>query len=362
MKKIKGKIVNYNETFLGEIIFNSKIKEIKKIKNVEEEIFIIPGFIDLHCHGAKNSDTMNGIKDIKQLANFHLEKGTTSLLPTTWTNNLENTYKALENFNSNFLNKIDSNVLGVHLEGPFINPDKLGAQPPLTQKPNIDFINQIEKIAKIRVITLAPELEGSEKFVDELIKRNIRVQIGHSLAKYDCCVKFINKYLIGFTHLYNAMSGNDHRNPGVLSAALNKAAYSEIICDLIHVNEPAIKIASKCIPNLYAVTDSMTATGMPDGTYNFANLKVEKKNNLAVIKNSSTLAGSVIDMHKTFLNLIKINFSMEKAVAMTSYNASKYLGLNDIGKIKEEFNANFVIMDKNYNIKNVYLNGKKINI
>tara|TARA_B110000263_G_scaffold22617_1_gene17611 strand:+ start:291 stop:1382 length:1092 start_codon:yes stop_codon:yes gene_type:complete len=358
LNKISGKIINHNESFFGEITFNENICEIKNYKEASNEKIIIPGFVDLHCHGGDGFDTMDGVESIKSMANFHLSKGTTSLLATTWTNNFENTYAALKDFDFNFKDK-NNNLIGVHLEGPFINSNKLGAQPPLSQEPSIDFVRKIQKIANVRVITIAPEIENIDSLIDYLIKENVKIQIGHSLADYQCCKNLIEKNEIGFTHLYNAMSGNDHRKPGVVTAALLHGKYAEIICDFNHVSPQLIKLASKNIPFLYAITDAISACGKQDGEYKFANIKIEKKNNKVFIKNTTTLAGSVIDMHKTFKNLLNIGYAINDAVAMTSYNASSYLNLNNIGKIKKNRKANFLILNKNYDIVDIYLNGKK---
>ena len=127
-----------------------------------------------------------------------------------------------------------------------------------------------------------------------------------------------------------------------------------------HVSEQSINIAKICIPNLYAVTDSIGAAGLKDGNYKFANVEIIKKEEKITLINSSTLAGSVVDMHKTFLNLLKIKKSINEAVAMTSYNASKYLKLKNVGMINLEYKANFLVLNVDYNIKAVYLNGKKI--
>ena len=212
---------------------------------------------------------------------------------------------------------------------------------------------------KIKVITLAPELEGADSCIDYLVKNNINVQIGHSLADYNCCMKIMNKNKVGFTHLYNAMSGDDHRKPGVVTAALRHAEFAEIICDLYHVDQENIHLAHKCIPKLYAISDAISASGMPDGQYDFANTKITKKNGRALI-NFDVLAGSVINMHDTFKNLVKINFSLEKAVAMTSFNAAQYISENNKGKIDKGFCSNLVVLDKQLNIKKVYLNGNLI--
>ncbi len=358
MKNFKGNIINHNHSFVGEIIFDEKINTIKKSKSSDFNHYIIPGFVDLHCHGGNGFDVMEGLDSIKNLSLYHLFKGTTSLLATTWTSSFNHTYEALSGFER--LINSESNLIGVHLEGPFINPDKLGAQPPLTQKPSLEFIEKITSLADIKTITVAPEIEGMNEFIPYLIDKKIKVQFGHSLANYSCCSNFMNNFVIGFTHLYNAMSGNETRNPGVLSAALEKGEYAEVICDLNHVSEQSIKIASKCIPNLYAVSDCIGAAGLEDGNYKFANADITKKNDKVMLIDSQTLAGSTIDMHKTFLNLLKIDYSLEQAVAMTSYHASKYLNLEDIGMIKEGYKSNFVILDKNFNIKEVFLNGRKI--
>ena len=358
MKNIKGKIINHDGSFDGEILFEDNIKVINKLSDSKMENYIIPGFIDLHCHGGNGADTMEGIDSIQKMASYHLSRGTTSLLPTTWTSTFEHTYNALNGFKK--LINLDNNIFGVHLEGPFINPNKLGAQPPLTQKPSKEFIEKIINIADVKVITLAPEIEGMNEFIPFLEKHKIKIQFGHSLADCNCCKEFMENYNIGFTHLYNAMSANDHRDPGVLSAALAYGEYAEIICDLKHVSEEAIKIAKKSIKNLYAITDSIGAAGLKDGDYKFANVNITKKDDLITLSNSSTLAGSVVSMHRTFLNLLKIKYSIEEAVEMTSYNASKYLNLNDVGMIKEGYKSNFLILDKNYNIKNIYLKGNKI--
>jgi len=356
---LKGNIINYDGTYSGEILFNRRINKVIRSKSNQKNDYIIPGFIDLHCHGANGFDTMDGWESIQKMSIYHLKNGTTSILPTTWTSTFDHTFNALKEF-KNYKN-INTNILGVHLEGPFINPNKLGAQPRLAINPSIEFIKKLLDVAPIKVITLAPELEGMDDFINQVDRLGINIQFGHSLADYDCCSKFMNKYNVGFTHLYNAMSGNHHRNSGVLAAALNLGSYAEIICDLNHVNEASIKIAKKCIKNLYAVTDSMGATGLKEGVYSFFGVDIEKRKKIAVVKKSNTLAGSIVNMHETFSNLIKLKFSLNDAVKMTSYNAAQYLRINDLGYIGEEKVSNILVLDKSLKIKSIYLNGIKIN-
>ena len=359
MNKITGTIVNYDSIFEGEIEFDHNIKKIKNTKNTNTKSYIIPGFIDLHCHGGGGFDTMDGSDAIDRMSKYHLSKGTTSILPTTWTSTFEHTLRSLNGFNS-LINK-NSNILGVHLEGPFINPNKLGAQPPRTQLPSKEFIENILKVAPIKTITLAPEISNMRDFIPFLIEKNINVQFGHSLADSDCCEKYMNEHKVSFTHLYNAMSDNNHRKPGVLSSALSKGKFAEIICDLNHVSKESIMIAKKCIPDLYAITDAISACGLNDGEYKFAGVDITKKDNKVVIKESSTLAGSIVNMHETFLNLLKINISLEDAVKMTSFSAAKYLNESTIGYLKEGNRSNFLVLDKDLNIEKIFLNGNLIN-
>ena len=360
MNSIKGKIINYNQSFNGEIFFNNKIEKIHKDEKINENYIILPGFIDLHCHGGGGFDTMDGYVSIKKMSHFHLLKGTTTLLPTTWTSKFDHIKDALYNVNK-LVADLTNNIEGIHLEGPFINPKKLGAQPALTQLPSREFIENIIQTANIKVITLAPEIEGMNEFIKFLISKKIQVQFGHSLADFKTSNEYLRKYPIGFTHLYNAMSGHTSRESGVLSSALLNGNFAEIICDKNHVSEEAIKIAHKCIPGLYAISDAISSTGLDDGIYNFAGAEVQKKNNKVYLKNSNTLAGSAITMHETFKNLVKMNFSLEEAVRMTSYNASKYLKLENVGVIEKNNLSNFIVMDKNLNLLKVFLNGELIN-
>ena len=359
VKKITGKIVNYNSSFNGTMFFDNEIQKIETNTDIQSGNIIIPGFIDLHCHGGNGFDVMEGSDSIEKMSKYHLSHGTTSIMPTTWTNTFEETHNALEGFNDIY-NK-NSNILGIHLEGPFINPDKLGAQPNLTQTPSQEFIIKLLKLAKIKIITLAPEIKGMNEFISFLNDLKIKIQFGHSLANYDICKTFMNKYNIGFTHLYNAMSGNNHREPGVLSAALEKSNFAESICDNIHVSEQSIKIAKKCIKGLYAITDSINASGLDDGEYIFAKNNIIKENKSVKIKKDGTLAGSLVTMDQTFKNLVNMNFSIEEAVELTSYNASKYLNIQKIGKIEKGCLSNFLVLDNNLNIVDIYLEGNKVN-
>ena len=165
--KITGKIINHNSSFIADLYFNENIIDIKKNNSNDFENFIVPGFIDLHCHGGNGFDVMEGTQSIIEMSKYHLQHGTTSIMPTTWTNSLENTISALKGFNE--IKNDYANILGIHLEGPFINPNKLGAQPNLTEKPSIEFIKKIINFSDVKIITLAPEIDGMQEFINELV-------------------------------------------------------------------------------------------------------------------------------------------------------------------------------------------------
>ena len=358
MESISGKIIINDKIISGNLLFNNKVIEIIDDKTLNNENFILPGFIDLHCHGGNGFDTMEGLESIVELSKYHLENGTTTFFPTTVTASYNDTFKALNGLNDYInRNKFQINIEGIHLEGPFINPKKLGAQPPFTQIPNLDFIKNLLKQAPIKIMTLAPEIDGGLDLIERLIELDIKPQIGHTLASTDVCNLSINKGVESFTHLYNAMSGFDHREPGAVASAFANLNYSEIICDLIHVHPYMIKLAYKNIKDLYVITDCISASGMKDGEYNLGVNRVFKKGNIVKL-NNNTLGGSVLTMQQAFKNLLKIGFSIIEAVQMTSTNAAKYLNRKDIGNLNVGSYANILVLDKNFNILKVFLNGK----
>mgnify|MGYP001403786723 FL=1 len=358
MESISGKIIINDKIISGNLLFNNKVIEIIDDKTLKNENFILPGFIDLHCHGGNGFDTMEGLESIVELSKYHLENGTTTFFPTTVTASYNDTFKALNGLNDYInRNKFQINIEGIHLEGPFINPKKLGAQPPFTQIPNLDFIKNLLKQAPIKIMTLAPEIDGGLDLIERLIELDIKPQIGHTLASTDICNLSINKGVESFTHLYNAMSGFDHREPGAVASAFANLNYSEIICDLIHVHPYMIKLAYKNIKDLYVITDCISASGMKDGEYNLGVNRVFKKGNIVKL-NNKTLGGSVLTMQQAFKNLLKIGFSIIEAVQMTSTNAAKYLNRKDIGNLNVGSYANILVLDKNFNILKVFLNGK----
>jgi N-acetylglucosamine-6-phosphate deacetylase len=294
---------------------------------------------------------------------MHAQHGTTSILATTMTAPVADLEKALAGIRQavEHRSKGMARVLGVHLEGPYINPNKLGAQPDYVQKASLSDVERLNAIAPIRVITIAPEMGDNLNLVREMTALGIKVQLGHTLGTYEDAVAALDNGASGFTHLYNAMSRLDHRAPGMVGAAFAHARYSEIIPDLLHVHPGAIKAAMRAIPHLYCVTDSTAASGMPDGQYMLGRQVVHKCLG-GVRLEDGTLAGSSLTMDQALRNLVSIGLDLADASQRVSTFAADYLGLTETGRLQEQCHADLVVLDRDLNLIAVYVEGEKIDL
>jgi N-acetylglucosamine-6-phosphate deacetylase len=321
--------------------------------------YILPGFIDLHVHGGAGRDMMEGGDAPHVIARLHAKHGTTSLLATTMTAPVEDIERALDAIGAacKERGRNEARILGVHLEGPYINSGKLGAQPPFAREASMDEVNRFNGQAPMRLITVAPEIDGHLALVRQMADAGIRVQIGHTSGSYEDGVKALEQGAAGFTHLFNAMPGLHHREPGMAGAALAHAQYAEIIPDLLHVHPGAIKVALRSIPKLFCVTDSTAAAGMPDGQYMLGRQVVHKCMG-GVRLGDGTLAGSTLTMDQALRNLVAIGLSIEDASRRVSTNAADYLGETRRGRLAPGCFADLVVLDRNLCIKAVCIEGE----
>ena len=329
---------------------------------------ILPGFIDLHVHGGGGHDVMEGGDAAQHIAALHVRHGTTAMLATTMTAPMADLVTAFAALTPMFAatslgarrNAKAARILGVHLEGPYINPGKLGAQPDFARPLDGDEIRRLHALAPIKLITLAPEVAGNIDVIESLVAVGYRVQIGHSLASYEEVVGALERGAGGFTHLYNAMSALHHREPGVVGAALAHARYSEIIPDLLHVHAGAIKVALRAIPCLYCVTDSTAASGMPDGEYKLGRHTVTKCLG-GVRLADGTLAGSTLTMDQALRNLVdRIGLDLADASRRVSTFAADHIGLPDRGRLERGAWADLVVLDRDLQITDVYVEGSPV--
>jgi N-acetylglucosamine-6-phosphate deacetylase len=347
----------HGEIAFGQTIANIHGKRVDPATNADD--YILPGFIDLHVHGGAGRDMMEGGDAPHVIARLHARHGTTSLLATTMTAPLEDIERALHAIGGacKERGKGEARILGVHLEGPYINSGKLGAQPPFAREASLDEVKRFDAQAPMRLITVAPEIDGHLALVRQLADAGIRVQIGHTSGSYEDGVKALEHGAAGFTHLFNAMPGLHHREPGMAGAALAHARYAEIIPDLLHVHPGAIKVALRCIPQLYCVTDSTAAAGMPDGQYMLGRQTVHKCMG-GVRLADGTLAGSTLTMDQALRNLVAIGLDLADASRRVSTNAADYLGETRRGRLAPDCFADLVVLDRNLNLKAVYIEGE----
>ena len=323
---------------------------------------ILPGFIDLHVHGGGGRDVMEGGDAVARIAERHAAHGTTALLATTMTAPLPDLERAFEGVRAVCADagRPRACILGVHLEGPYINAGKLGAQPDFARPVALPELARLHALAPIRLVTLAPEVPGNMEAIPQLVAAGYRVQLGHSSGSYEQGVQALALGAGGFTHLFNAMSGLHHREPGLVGAALAQAQYAEIIPDLLHVHPGAIRVALRAIPCLYCVTDSTAATGMPDGDYQLGRHTVTKCLG-GVRLADGTLAGSTLTMDQALRNLVEVlRVGLPEASRRVSTHAADYLGLPDRGRLAPGAWADVVVLDRDLQLTAVYAQGAAV--
>ncbi|MFW5833337.1 MAG: N-acetylglucosamine-6-phosphate deacetylase [Pseudomonadota bacterium] len=325
-----------------------------------EPPYVLPGFVDLHVHGGGGADAMQGTAALRTLLRTHAAHGTTSLLATSVTAPLGeiDAFVAAVAAAMAAPEPGEAALLGAHLEGPFLNPDKLGAQPPFAIQPDFDAVERWLRADVVRLVTLAPEIDQGGALQARLQRAGVRTQVGHSLADAATATRAIRAGA-GLTHLFNAMSGLDHRAPGVVGAALAHATRAELIPDLIHVAPEAILAARRAIPGLYAVTDATAGAGMPDGPYPLGQqvaIKAEGAMRLA----DGTLAGSTLTMDQALRNLVALGLDLDEASAWTSTRPARWLSLTDRGELRAGVLADLVVLDAELNVVEVRIAGRPV--
>jgi len=322
---------------------------------------ILPGFIDLHCHGGGGDDVMDAGGAAARIAAMHAHSGTTAMLATTMTARVDQIHSALTDIaRAMAMPATDAAaILGVHLEGPFISPDMLGAQPPHARVIDARLLAAFHAIAPIMVMTYAPEADPDCLLPGLARALGIQAQLGHSPCSYDTARRAFDRGASGTTHLFNAMSGLHHRAPGLVGAALAHAGHAEVIPDLLHVHPGAIRAALRAIPGLFAVTDATRATGMPDGTYPFGDGTATKCGN-GIRLPDGTLAGSCLTMLQAFRNLVDIDLPPAKAARRCATVQADYLGLTDRGRIVPGALADLVVLGGDLSLQEVILRGRAL--
>ena len=380
MKKIllkNGRIVLKNKLVNGSIsIFDGKIEKIFENnfdlneKDFDEIIdlnqkYLGPAFVDVHTHGADGADAMDVSEEaLRKISKYLAKEGTANFLATTLTSTKEILKNVLGIVAKLQDKDIDgANIFGVHMEGPYFSVEYKGAQNEKYMKPaGIKELDEYLSVKEglVKLFSISPHNQENLEAIKYLSDRGVIASVGHSAAKYEDVIKAVNYGLTHATHTYNAMKGFTHREPGVVGAVFNSdEIMAEIIFDKFHVHPEAVRtlIKIKGVDKVVCVTDSMSATGLPEGKYKLGELDVNVKDGQARLAMNDALAGSVLRMDGAFRNLIELGYSITDVFKMTSTNAAKEFKLNS-GEIKVGKDADIVIMDKDYHVCMTFVKGK----
>jgi len=294
----------------------------------------IPAPVDLHIHGAGGHDCMQGSEAIVGMLRSAAEHGTGALLATSMAAPFEQVSAFLQDVKQIQQNPptASAELLGAHLEGPFINPDKLGAQPPYAVAPDKQQLEAWLRTGVVKVVTFAPEMDVDLCVVDLCNRFGARPQIGHTLCSWQQAQRVLQAGC-GVTHLYNAMSGVAARDGGALVAALAYAEHAEIITDGIHVERAAFMAAKRAIPELYSVTDATAAAGMPDGVYQLGGHQVIKHDSTVRLANG-TLAGSCLTQLRSIEVLRDWGLDWHELANLISVRPANWIGAHGFGQLE----------------------------
>lgn len=330
---------------------------------------VVPGMIDIHIHGTSGADVMDGeIASLETMVKALPQEGTTAFLATTMTQSEDTISKALKNtatFIKNYQKPGQSEILGVHLEGPFVNPSMAGAQPvEYIILPEIPLFEKWQKLAEgtIKLVTMAPEQKGGLELIRYLKQNNVVISIGHSDAKFTDVKKGIEAGVTQVTHLFNQMKGLHHREPGVVGATLLlEELYAELIVDGVHVCPEMIQLAyrNKNSEKLILITDSMRAKCLKNGEYDLGGQLVSVKDGMAVLQNGA-LAGSVLKLNDAMKNMLNYcaGCNLVDVIKMTSTNPAKQLNISDRkGSISVGKDADLVVLNNEYDVLMTFCRG-----
>ena len=332
---------------------------------------VLPGFVDVHVHGGGGADFMHGTADAaRQVVRTHARFGTTSLLATTLTASRTATDRAIDAARAVLEDPQDgeARILGIHLEGPYICSAKRGAQPAEFVRPPdaTEFTGWITRSGGcIRKITLAPEVAGAEAVVRLACSQNITASVGHTNATAAEVERAIGWGAASATHIFNAMTGLHHREPGTAGAALARPEIvCEVIADGVHLAPLVVKlvVAAKGPLGVVLITDAIEGAAMPDGEYELGGQSVYVQNGTAAFADG-TLAGSVLTMNAAFTNLRRFapTVSLPHAAWMSSGNALRQMGLDDkLGAIAPGMTADVVILHPETGIVEATLIGGRV--
>ena len=332
-----------------------------------EDCYAIPGLVDIHFHGCMGYDFCDGTEEaIKEIAKYEASVGVTSIAPATMTISVDELAKVMEAA-GNYKREYGSKLIGINMEGPFINSEKKGAQDATyIRNSSIEMYRDFQKLSGglIKLVDIAPETNDAFPFIDE-VKDEVAISIAHTCADYDTAKLAFDRGANHVTHLYNAMPAFSHRDPGVVGAAFDsKHTYVELICDNVHIHPAVVRATFNMFTDdrVVLISDSMRATGLADGQYTLGGQDVTVRGNRATLTVNNALAGSVTNLMDCMRTVVtKMDIPLESAVACATMNPAKSIGIYDkCGSITPGKDGDLILLNKDLSIKAVYINGEKV--
>jgi len=332
-----------------------------------EGAYVLPGFVDIHTHGCMNSDLCDadpaGIE--KMLAEYG-KNGVTSVVPATMAYG-EEALNGIICAALPYFGKYGHGAVlrGINMEGPFLNAAKCGAQNPENIiAPDIGIFDRLFKLSEgnIRIIDIAPEIPGSMELIRKAAN-NCTVSIAHTCADYDTSIAAFEAGASHVTHLFNAMPAFSHREPGVIGAAFERAAYVEIISDGIHLHPTMVRAAFKLFGSsrVCLISDSIRGTGMPDGEYELGGLPIILKDGKSVLKHGGAIAGSAMNLANCCRSAVKFGIPLEDALRASSLNPAEAAKLgNVVGSLETGKNADIVIWNRDLSTRAIFSGGERL--
>ena len=360
------------EIYIRDGIFTSAPEGMEAEEMIDGEgCYAIPGLIDLHFHGCKGDDFCDGTKEaIARIAEYEASVGVTAIAPATMTlpvDELEAILKTAAEYKKEQVSE-RADLIGINMEGPFISSEKKGAQDARNiiscdQEIAERFLEASEGLVKF--IGIAPEQnDGFREFI-EAMKGKVQISLAHTNADYDTAKAAFDAGACHAVHLYNAMPAFTHREPGVVGAVSDSGhVMAEMICDGVHIHPAVVRATFKMLgeDRMILISDSLRATGMPDGQYTLGGLAVNVVGNRATLVSDGALAGSATNLTDCMRTVVKeMGIPLETAVACATMNPARSLGVYDrYGSITEGKHANVVLLDKELELKLVIKDGKRI--
>jgi N-acetylglucosamine-6-phosphate deacetylase len=357
MTLISGQIVRPGAVVPGHVeVDGPAIIDVAAGNRAGDDI-VVPGFVDLHCHGGGgHTFTTGDVASARAAAAFHLGHGTTTMLASL----VSSPFELMRDAVTGYRPLVDEGVLaGIHFEGPYLSGDRCGAQnPAYLRDPSLDELRELVELGSgsVRMVTIAPELPGALEAISYLRDHGVVAAIGHTDASYEQTAAGIGAGGSVGTHVFNGMRPIHHREPGPVVGLLASAAVCELIADNIHLHPGTLAFAARTAgPDRVAlITDAMDATGMPDGTYDLGGQEVEVADRVARLTRNGSIAGSTLTMDVALRNAVAAGLSLPDAAAMAATTPARVLGLSDeVGALEAGLRADLVVLSPALEIKRV---------